>query len=95
MFRNLIIDSYPILLIILICLYALAKNKALQSSGVRKRNRMNAFLRSFFPIPRQAIKNMTNNRLGEYFKKSNRINYRFYVAVLIVTMIYMLMKAIS
>ncbi|MCB0698197.1 MAG: hypothetical protein H6551_09115 [Chitinophagales bacterium] len=95
MLRNLIIESYPIILVLLIALYAFAKNKAMKSSGVRSRNRLNAFFRSFFPIPKQAIKNMTNNRLGDYFKKSNRINYRFYGTLVFFTIIYMLMKAIS
>lgn len=95
MLKHLIIDIYPIALAIILAIFLLVKVRAMQTSRVRSRNRREAFMRSLLPVSKQIIKNMTNNRLREYYRKSNDINLLFLIVIAAMSTVYVLMVSIK
>lgn len=92
MIRNLIIDIAPVLLLVIIALFAIVKVSIISVS--LNKNYFSLFFNSLLFFNRVTIRNTFHERLKAYYKKSNKINTLFYLLILIVLGLYGLMKAI-
>lgn len=93
MFKEYIVEFTPILLAILFAVYAYFKFAAIISSGLN-RNHIQLFLVSLFPFSKSVIRNTFHEKLKRYYKKSNKLNYVFYVLFFIVITLYLMMSVI-
>lgn len=93
MIKSLIIDFSPAIIVALVILFSVIKVSII--SIELNKNYFSLFLNSFLFFNKVTIKNTFHERLKSFYKKSNKINAVFYVAIAFVGVVYFLMKAIN
>lgn len=93
MIKDLIIDVSPFLLIGLFVLLLLVK-ASLISSSISK-NYFSLLFSSLLFYNRVMVRNTFHEKLKEFYKRSNKINTVFYIAIGTVLAVYLLMKTIK
>lgn len=92
MIRNLIIDIAPILMIVMVAIFAIVKVSIISVS--LHKNYLSLFFNSLWFYNKVVIRNTFHERLKDFYKKSNKINSAFYTILVIILALYILMKAI-
>ncbi len=92
MIRDLIVEMSPVVIIILIVLLSIIKVSLI--SATVNRNYLSLFFTSFTIYNRVTVRNTFHEKLKEYYRRSNKVNTIFYVAIGFVVAIYLLMRAI-
>ena len=92
MIRNLIIDIAPILMIVMVAIFAIVKVSIISVS--LHKNYLSLFFNSLWFYNKVVIRNTFHERLKDFYKKSNKINSAFYTILMIILALYILMKAI-
>lgn len=93
MYRTIIIEYAPKLLLLILVVSATLKIYALATLR-HADSYTELFFRSFFPYSRAIIKNTDHKRLQHFYKYSNEVNKYFYPVGLLILAIYALMRLI-
>jgi len=92
MIRNLIIDMAPILIIVMVAIFAIVKVSIISVS--LHKNYLSLFFNSLLFYNKVTIRNTFHEKLKDYYRKSNKVNTIFYLLIAIILALYILMKSI-
>jgi hypothetical protein len=94
MIRHLIVSYGHFGLLFLLILYVLTKSLYISKYGLWK-HFSEIFFMSLIPVSKQGLKNTFQEKTKKYYKKSNVINYVYYIAFLVAIAIYSMMHSLS
>lgn len=93
MVKDLIIDVSPFILIGLFVLLLVVKASIISSS--LSKNYFSLLFSSLLFFNKVTVRNTFHEKLKEFYKRSNKINTVFYIAIGVILAMYLLMKTIK
>ncbi|OJX01685.1 MAG: hypothetical protein BGO70_18305 [Bacteroidetes bacterium 43-93] len=93
MIRTYILEYAPVAFVILFIVYALIKVRIIRRKKL-DRGYWDLFINTIVPVNKQTIKNTFQEKLKQYYKQSNKVNYVFYVLFFVVGLLYFMMWSI-
>ena len=94
MIRHLIISYGHFGLFLILLLFVITKALYIARYGLWK-HFSEIFFISLIPVSKQGLKNTFQEKTKKYYKKSNVINYVYYIVFLIAIAVYLMMHSLS